>query len=60
MWWIVFFVFLPIGVIKDENIIKGNDPGAPRDPMLKKKFLYTTLISCILTILILILKNEVF
>lgn len=59
-WWIIFFVFLPFGVVKDENVIKGNDPGAPKDAMLKKKILYTTLIACILTILILILKNEIF
>ena len=51
IWWIVFFSVLPIG-IKSQNIefredLKGNDPGAPKNPNIVKKFLITTLITSI-------------
>ena len=52
IWWIVFFSVLPIG-IKSQNIefkdnFKGNDPGAPKNPRIFKKFLITTLITSII------------
>jgi predicted secreted protein len=52
IWWIVFFSVLPIG-IKSQNIkfkdrIQGNDPGAPKNPKIAKKFLITTLITSII------------
>ena len=52
IWWIVFFTVLPIG-IKSQNIkfkdrIQGNDPGAPKNPKIAKKFLITTLITSII------------
>ena len=37
VWWLVLFLLLPIGIQRDENVSKGNDPGAPKNPMLKKK-----------------------
>ena len=45
---------------KQENVDVGNDPGAPKDPMLKKKFIITTIISFFTTIMIIIVKNEIF
>jgi predicted secreted protein len=52
IWWIVFFSVLPIG-IKSQNIefkenLRGNDPGAPKNPGIAKKFLITTLITSII------------
>ena len=52
IWWIVFFSVLPVG-IKSQNLefkddIQGNDPGAPKNPNIGKKFLITTLITSIL------------
>ena len=52
IWWIVFFSVLPIG-IKSQNIefkddLRGNDPGAPKNPRIIKKFLITTLITSII------------
>ena len=52
IWWIVFFSVLPIG-IKSQNIkfkdrMQGNDPGAPKNPKIAKKFLITTLITSII------------
>ena len=60
IWWLVLFVVLPFGIQRDENSIKGNDPGAPKNPMLKKKIYLTTLISIFLSILVSWVKNEIF
>ena len=52
IWWIVFFSILPIGIksqnIKFKDSMKGNDPGAPKNPKIAKKFLITTLITSII------------
>ena len=45
IWWLVLFTVLPFGVQKDDEIVGGNDPGAPKNPMLKKKIILT---SCLL------------
>lgn len=42
-WWVSFFMFLPIGVRRDDNPDKGHDPGAPVKPMVWKKVLWSTL-----------------
>ena len=52
IWWIVFFSVLPTG-IKSQNVefkedLQGNDPGAPKNPEIIKKFLITTLITSII------------
>ena len=52
IWWIVFFSVLPVG-IKSQNAefkddLRGNDPGAPENPRIVKKFLITTLITSII------------
>ena len=52
IWWIVFFSVLPIG-IKSQNVefkddLRGNDPGAPKNPRIVKKFFLTTLITSII------------
>ena len=52
VWWIVFFSILPIGIKHDEkpfrNNLEGIDPGAPKNPNILKKFLYTTLITTVI------------
>ena len=58
-WWLILFLFLPVGIKKQKNVKFGNDPGAPNEPMLKKKFLITTIIALILTLIIIFIKNEV-
>ncbi|MEZ5895481.1 MAG: DUF1467 family protein [Parvularculaceae bacterium] len=49
IWWCVFFAMLPVGVKgrweSDADGVEGADPGAPADPQLKKKALYTTAIA---------------
>ena len=56
IWWIIFFSVLPIGIQSNkekfrENI-EGNDPGAPNNPKIGKKFLITTIITSIIFIVI--------
>ena len=49
IWWIIFFSALPIGIKHYDkpfkNNLEGIDPGAPKNPNILKKFLYTTLIT---------------
>ena len=51
---------LPFGVQKDDEIVGGNDPGAPKNPMLKKKIILTSIISLVLSIIVSVIKNEIF
>ena len=52
IWWIIFFSVLPIGIESNNEIFKekidGNDPGAPKNPKIAKKFLITTLITTVI------------
>jgi len=56
IWWIVFFALLPIDVNREkkQNII-GIDAGAPENPKIIKKFVYSTLITSIIFIVIFLL-----
>ena len=40
LWWLVFFVMLPFGVERDHDVRFGNDPGAPKKSLVKKKSNY--------------------
>ncbi len=51
---------LPFGIQKDDEIVGGNDPGAPKNPMLKKKIILTSIISFFLSIIVSVIKNEIF
>ena len=59
-WWLILFVTLPFGISRDKKVIHGNDPGAPKKTLLKKKVLITSFASLILTIIFSIIKNEIF
>ena len=51
VWWIVLFAMLPVGVRSQAEkgaVATGSDPGAPEQPMLLKKALWTTLIAAVL------------
>ena len=56
IWWIVFFSVLPIGIKHSNkpfrNNLEGVDPGAPKNPNIFKKFLYTTFITTVIFVLI--------
>ena len=63
IWWIVFFSLLPVGIRKNDKPysenIEGIDPGAPKNPNIGKKFLFTTVITSIIFLVIyyLVVKN---
>ena len=60
IWWIVFFVILPIDVNRQKTIeIEGEDLGSPENPKMFKKFMYCSGITTILFIIIyLLIKFE--
>ena len=61
IWWIIFFSVLPIGIQSNKEVFKekleGNDPGAPKNPNIAKKFLITTFITTIIFAVIYYLVN---
>jgi predicted secreted protein len=44
-WWVLLFMVLPFWVKTSENPIVGHAPSAPEKPMLKRKFMVTTLLA---------------
>ena len=52
IWWIVFFSMLPIGIKSNppqvDKKFDGFDSGAPKNPDIGKKFLFTTLITSVI------------
>ena len=58
IWWITFFAILPIDVERKKMIkIDGEDPGSPENPKMLKKFIYCTIITTILFIIIFLLMK---
>ena len=58
IWWIVFFAILPIDVERKKLIkVEGEDPGSPENPKMIKKFIYCTVITTILFIIIYLLMK---
>ena len=58
IWWIVFFAILPVDVERNKSsIIEGEDPGSPENPKMLKKFIYCTVITTILFIVIYLLMK---
>lgn len=52
IWWTVIFAVLPWGNRKSESVEVGNVASAPDKPRIFKKFLVTTLVTCIIWLLI--------
>ena len=57
IWWISLFLFLPLNIKNQKNVKKGNDPGAPEKPEIRKKFLTTTIFSIFVWIVIFIVMK---
>ena len=58
IWWIIFFAILPIDVNRKKTIkIEGEDPGSPENPKILKKFIYCTVITTIIFIIIYLLMQ---
>jgi predicted secreted protein len=51
IWWLVLFAVLPWGVHSQQeeggDVIPGTDPGAPAIPDLRRKLVWTTLVSAV-------------
>ncbi len=60
IWWIIFFAILPIDVNRVKTVkIDGEDAGSPENPKMLKKFLYCTLITTFIFVIIyLLIKFE--
>ena len=59
LWWLVFFVMLPFGVERDQDVRFGNDPGAPKKSLVKKAII-SSFVTLILTSIAIVIKNEIF
>ena len=58
IWWIVFFAILPIDVERKKMVkIDGEDPGSPENPKMLKKFIYCTIITTVLFVVIYLLMK---
>ena len=55
LWWLCFFVVLPVGVQNakeaGEVVQDGHEPGAPVDPQIRKKALWATYGAVVLTVM---------
>ena len=60
LWWLVFFVMLPCGIERDQDVTCGNDPGAPKKSLIKKKAIISSFVTLILTAVAIVVKNEIF
>ena len=60
IWWVVFFSILPIDVNRNRKfLVPASDVGAPENPKILKKFIYCTVITTIIFIIIyLLIKYE--
>ncbi len=57
IWWVVLFAVLPFGVTSQHetgHVVEGTDPGAPAAPRLVRKALWTTLVSTLVFVGILV------
>lgn len=47
IWWLVFFLSLPIGIDRHREVGDGGDPGAPANPRLWLKAKITTVVTAV-------------
>ena len=49
IWWLTLFIVLPWGIsrVNPDDLLPGEDPGAPSKPHLFKKFIITTVVSLV-------------
>ena len=60
IWWVVFFAILPIDVNRAKTVkIEGEDAGSPENPKMIKKFVFCTVITTVIFVIIyLLIKFE--
>ena len=54
IWWILFFIFLPIKLNIPKNVESGHAKSAPSKPYLLIKFILTSLLSTIILFLMIL------
>lgn len=47
IWWVTFFMFLPIGVKVPEDAESGHATSAPEKPMIWRKVVYNSLFAAV-------------
>lgn len=52
IWWTLLFCVLPWGNRPDDNPDVANAKSAPANPRILKKFLITTLLTCVLWVIV--------
>ena len=58
LWWVIFFAILPIDVERVKTLkIDGEDPGSPENPKMIKKFVFCTVITTVLFVIIYLLMK---
>jgi predicted secreted protein len=57
-WWLVLFMVLPHRADPSPSPMAGHAPSAPQNPRLKRKFLLTTLLAFLPTLLIYLVSNS--
>jgi predicted secreted protein len=50
---------LPFGIERDQDVTFGNDPGAPKKSLVKKKAIISSFVTLILTVVAIVIKNEI-
>lgn len=58
IWWVVFFMVLPIGVVVEAKQQVGNASSAPTESNIKKKLKYTTGISTVIFVIVYIVISH--
>ncbi len=44
-WCFILFMILPVGIVREDIVQQGNDPGAPKDAKITKKIIISAIIS---------------
>ena len=58
IWWVIFFITLPINISVPENVDKGLATSAPKKTYIGLKILITSAISFIIMLLLMFIKFD--
>ena len=61
IWWVTLFAVLPWGVRSQQEsgeVVPGTDPGAPLVPKLGRKLVWTTLVTCVVFVVLYVVYTD--
>jgi predicted secreted protein len=58
IWWLIFFISLPIGLKIEKNVQKGHADSAPINPRIMLKIAATTIITLLLLVILIYLVEN--